>query len=62
MIMRAELVEAMARAAWEASDEPEPWQDLPDSMRRDWISYQREALRALEDLVPNVRKVLDAAV
>ncbi len=62
MTTRAELIEAMARAAWEASDETEPWQEMPESMRRDWISYQREALRALEDLIPNVRKVLDAAV
>ncbi len=59
---RIELIEAMARAAWEHKDEPEPWEELPASIRDDWISYQREALRVLEDLVPNVRKVLDAFV
>ena len=57
---RQELVEAMARAAWEASDEPEPWGDLPQSMRSDWIGYQDAALSLLESRMPAVRDVIAA--
>ncbi len=55
---RAEIIGAMARAAWEHSDEPEPWNDLSASVQADWMSYQEAALAALERLVPSVRRAI----
>jgi hypothetical protein len=52
---RTDLLESMARAAWEKAGEPEPWEGLPSSMRRDWMHYQLAALEALEELSPAVR-------
>ena len=60
---RDELIEKMARAAWECptgwESEDEKWESLPDSIRSDWIGYARAALDALEDTVPNVRMAID---
>jgi hypothetical protein len=58
---RTELIEAMARAAWEALDEPELWRNVPESMRRDWVGYQEAAVTELETLIPAVRDAIDAA-
>ncbi|MFC1596316.1 hypothetical protein ACFL5Q_00020 [Planctomycetota bacterium] len=55
---RAEIIEAMARAAWEHSDEPEPWDELSTSIRADWVSYQDAALTALEVMLPSLPQLI----
>jgi hypothetical protein len=57
---RNELIEIMARAAWEspAQDPHESWNDLPASIRWEWIAYQSAALEALEHEVPAVRNAM----
>ena len=55
---RAEIVEAMARAAWWSSGEPQPWNKLLPEIRREWISYQEAALVELENQIPEVRQLL----
>lgn len=59
---RTERIEAMARAAWEASDEPEPWADLPCPIRSDWMNYQEAALERLEQIVPDVRVAVSSVM
>jgi len=55
---RMEIIEAMARAAWWASGEPKPWDELQVRCREEWISYQEAALIELEKRVPEVRRLL----
>jgi hypothetical protein len=56
---RAEIVEAMARAAWWVSGEPQPWDNLPAEVRSEWVSYQEAALKELENRVPEVSRLLE---
>ena len=56
---RAEIIEAMARAAWWSSGEPQLWDKLPAVVRREWMSYQEAALQELESRVPEVRRLLE---
>jgi hypothetical protein len=56
---RAEIVDAMARAAWWASGEPHPWEELPNDVRQEWRSYQDAALQELENRIPEIRRLLD---
>jgi hypothetical protein len=55
---RKEIVEAMAKAAWQQSGEPEPWDKLPASARREWMKYHDAALRELERLLPDIGRIL----
>lgn len=55
---RAEIVEAMARAAWWSSGEPQPWGELAEEVRREWISYQDAALQELENRIPEIRSLI----
>ena len=56
---RAEIVEAMARAAWWASGEPHPWYKMPEVVRQEWMAYQEAALKELENRIPEVRRLLE---
>lgn len=56
---REEIVEAMARAAWWSSGEPEPWDKLSVDVRDEWTSYQEAALQELEKRVPEIRRLLN---
>lgn len=56
---RVEIIEAMARAAWWSSGEPQPWDKLPAEVRQEWTSYQEAALQELENRIPEVRRLLN---
>lgn len=56
---RVEIVEAMARAAWWLSGEPQPWDKLPVEVRSEWVSYQEAALKELENRIPEVTRLLE---
>ena len=55
---RKEIVEAMARAAWWASGEPQSWDKLQVAVRDEWTSYQEAALQELEKRIPEIRRLL----
>ena len=59
---RDELIEAMARAAWECLDEPEPFDELPNQLRKDWIEYQSAALDELERVLPPAKALLGSCL
>jgi hypothetical protein len=54
---RNEIVEAMARAAWQQSGEPEPWDELPPKIRQEWVKYHEAALAELQRLVPEIAEI-----
>ena len=56
---RTEIVEAMARAAWWRSGEPQAWDKMPPDVRREWMAYQEAALQELEKRIPEVRRLLE---
>ena len=56
---RAEIIDAMARAAWWSSGEPQSWDDLPGEVRDEWKAYQEAALEELEKRIPEVRRLVD---
>lgn len=55
---RKEIIEAMARAAWWSSGEPQPWDKLPVDVRNEWTSYQEAALQELEKRIPEIQQLL----
>jgi len=55
---RTEIIEAMARAAWWSTGEPQPWAALSDEVRREWMSYQEAALKELENRIPEIRRLI----
>jgi hypothetical protein len=57
--LRSEVIEAMARAAWWSSGEPQPWDKLPAVVRSEWMAYQEAALHELENRIPKVRQLLE---
>jgi len=57
--LRSEIIEAMARAAWWASGEPQPWYKMPAVVRQEWMTYQEAALQELENRIPEVRRLLE---
>jgi hypothetical protein len=57
--LRSEVIEAMARAAWWASGEPQPWDKIPAVVRQEWMSYQEAALQELEERIPEIRRLLE---
>ena len=56
---RAEIIDAMARAAWWSSGEPQTWEDLSGEVRDEWKAYQEAALEELEKQIPEVRRLLN---
>ena len=62
---RENLLEAMARAAWEGDAESAElpcWQALTQEARDEWIGFQRHALTAMQRLIPGVAELLDRAL
>jgi hypothetical protein len=55
---RNQIVEEMARAAWIASGELTPWNQLLPEIREEWKSYQEAALTELENRIPEIRGLL----
>ena len=53
-----EIMEAMARAAWWSSGEPQQWDKLTSDVRQEWMSYQEAALNELETRIPEIRRLL----
>ena len=53
-LKRAEVVEAMARAAWDSTGEPPYWETMPIWVQDEWLGYQKAALSALELCAPEL--------
>jgi hypothetical protein len=59
---REQLIELMARAVWEHSDETDPWDGLPQSVRDAWFTCQKSALEALARAIPAVHELVNSSM
>lgn len=53
-LKRADVIEAMARAAWNSPGDPPYWEAMPGFVQDEWIGYQKAALSALELFAPEL--------